>query len=176
MQWQYHTGACSHIHDAHSELPQAWKWQSHPPDLLHLGVNSPYLECLQVPGRVVDQLHNFILIFFGLPWCSCNLLRVNALLELGQPSGMAKHHHGDWYADSMTDMQTAHEPTEYWWTNATPSVTLVQPGSRKNNIDFARCVTGGSLHLFGLPRHSYSIIPGALWGRSPRQRHQEMLL
>lgn len=50
---------CSHIHDVHLQLPQMWVHQS--PNLLHLGANSPCLECLQLPGEV----HNFSLIFWS---------------------------------------------------------------------------------------------------------------
>lgn len=74
MQWHYRTRAHSHIQDVYTELPQAWKRQSPPPDLLHLGANSPYLECLQVPG---EQSWTKCIIsswFFGLPRGSCKSL------------------------------------------------------------------------------------------------------
>lgn len=43
-------------------LPQAWMHQSPLLNLLHLGANSPCLECLQLPG---EEVHNFIMLIWS---------------------------------------------------------------------------------------------------------------
>lgn len=163
---------CSHIHDVHLQLPQAWMHQS--------PKSSPSRSKPPLVWNAFSSLVKKCIIsswFFGLLGCSC---QVSALLEFGQHSSRVKNHHGDWYANSKA--KNSCDPTEYWWTNATSSIISVWPGSQKNNIYFARCVTKSLLHLLGLLTLSVTKqtpllqILELFQGMSPQGRCQEMLL
>lgn len=90
MQWQHLTALTSMMCTFSCPRPGCTKALN----LLHLGANSPCLECLQLPG---EEVHNFILIFWSsrmqLPsLCSP---RVWPTLQQGEEITMG------------TDMQTA---------------------------------------------------------------------
>lgn len=111
-------------------------------NFLHLGANSPCLECLQLPG---EEVHNFILIFWSsrmqLPsFCSP---RVWPALQQGEEITMG------------TDMQTVRPKMVVILLNTDelmqrPPSFQCNQALWKNNIYFARCVTRSLLHLLGL--------------------------